>query len=71
MVKYADDTMIVRQLDDRNGDNCYVEEIDLFPVQCRNKFLALNVTKTEEMVKEIIRPITNNDGEVEVVNNFK
>ena len=63
IVKFADDTVIVELLDDSdgtNGDNCYVYEIDLFVVCCRNNFLDLNVKKTKEMIidyhvkKEII-----------------
>ena len=45
--------VIVGLLDDgdvTNGDNCYVQEIVLFAVWCRNNFLDLNVKKTKEMI---------------------
>jgi hypothetical protein len=80
IVKYADDTVIVGLLDDSddtNGNNCYIQEIDLFAEWCRNNFLDLNVKKTKEMVidyrvkKELLEPIIINGGEVEVVHNYK
>ena len=53
--KYGDDTVIVPLFDDSddtNGDNCYVHEIDLFVLWCRNNFLHLHVKKTKEMIMD-------------------
>ena len=79
IIKYADDTVIIGLLSDRDetNDNCYLDEVSKFSDWCKDNYLDLNVKKTKEMIidfrvkKEEMKPVLINSQPVDVVENYK
>ncbi len=77
IVKYADDTVIVGLISNKDDENDYVSEVDRFVNWCDQNFLNLNVKKTKEMIVNFSKspqatdPIEIKGSNVDTVDEYK
>ena len=76
LIKYADDTTVMGLIDD-DDETAYRAEVEKLTQWCQENSLALNVSKTKELIVDFRRPerehapITINGAVVEQVSEFK